>query len=194
MIHNTLNFIGFQVCWFACVLGAASGLHWAGVMAVSVWVITHLMLALSKSDPGYSIRSEITLLIVAALVGYLLDSLLTISGCITFIDDSAWGRPSTLWMTAMWVNFATTLNHSMSWAVKHPYIGIALGFVGGPLAYWAGHQFGAIQLAKPMAASLTLIAIEWATAMALFTSLTRKINPFTASSNTLKTESAEASL
>ena len=37
------NFVGFQLCWFACVLGAARGHEWLGPLSVARflgWALT----------------------------------------------------------------------------------------------------------------------------------------------------------
>ena len=35
MTHPLVSFVAFQVCWFACVGGAARGLPWLGPLAVA---------------------------------------------------------------------------------------------------------------------------------------------------------------
>jgi len=37
-----LNFILFQIAWFACVLGAANAMPWLGVLVTVVILIWHL--------------------------------------------------------------------------------------------------------------------------------------------------------
>jgi hypothetical protein len=61
----------------------------------------------------------------------------------------------------MWMLFATTLNVSLRWLRRYPLAAIALGAIGGPLAYWAGARLGAMEFAAPVAATAAL-AFGWA--------------------------------
>jgi hypothetical protein len=44
MIGKIVNFVGFQSGWFACVLGAAAGCPWLGLVVVAGVVALHLAL------------------------------------------------------------------------------------------------------------------------------------------------------
>ena len=44
------------------------------------------------------------------------------------------------WMLALWIAFATTLNHSMRWLMHRPVVAAIGGAVFGPLAYLAGRN------------------------------------------------------
>ena len=48
----------------------------------------------------------------------------------------------------MWMNFALTLNHAMAWLKGRPVVGLILGAIGGPLAYFAGAKLGAASPAR----------------------------------------------
>jgi len=74
------NFLLFQLAWFACVLGAANGLPWAGPAVVATVAIVHLR---SVPEP----RAETMLLISAAMVGTVFDSLLVSTGWLTYPSD-----------------------------------------------------------------------------------------------------------
>ena len=47
-----------------------------------------------------------------------------------------WAAAAPVWIVAMWIGFALTLNHSLSALKRHPGIAVTFGLVGGPLAYW----------------------------------------------------------
>ena len=49
------------------------------------------------------------------------------------------------WMVALWGAFATTLNHSLRWLTRRPVFAALFGAVGGPIAYSAGVQLGALE-------------------------------------------------
>ena len=61
-----INFILFQIGWFACVVGAAKQMPWLGVMVVLAIVIWHLSQA---KQP----KLEVYLLILTLIIGAIYD-------------------------------------------------------------------------------------------------------------------------
>src|SRR5690349_5709830 len=68
-----LNAAAFQAGWLACVLGAAHGLPWGGIVVAAAIVAWH---ALRARQP----REELKLVALAVAVGALADSALAASG------------------------------------------------------------------------------------------------------------------
>jgi hypothetical protein len=157
--HTLVNFAAFQVGWFACVLGAAHGIPWAGPVAVVQVIALHLVLA---ENPVRETR----LICLALVMGFVVDSLLAASGWLRYASP----LPSTLlapyWILAMWALFATTLNVSLHWLKGHAGLSVLLGAVLGPLSYIAGQRLGALEFADFRAGALAL-AVAWALAMPL---------------------------
>jgi hypothetical protein len=65
-----------------------------------------------------------------------------------------------LWMAALWMNFASTLDYSLAWMQGKPVLAAVFGGVGGPLAFVAGEQLGAIVLVDRVL-SLGVIGAGW---------------------------------
>jgi len=62
----------------------------------------------------------------------------------------------------IWIGFALTLNHSLRFLHDRPWLGLALGAVAGPFAYWiAGTSWGAVRFAEPVATPLVALALAW---------------------------------
>ena len=163
MTHPLVSFVAFQVCWFACVGGAARGLPWLGPLAVAVYAAGHL-----RTIPYRAARTrQACLLGAAGAVGYAADSVLVLSGVLTFPPHAVLGRPSTVWMVALWVLQAAILGGVMSWMRGRFLLAAAVGAVGGPLAYLAGERLGAAVLGPSHAAAFAAIGVEWALAMPL---------------------------
>jgi len=101
----------------------------------------------------------------AAVLGYVADSTLALSGLLAFPPGARLGAPSPVWMVALWMNFAATLGVSLKWLQSRPFIGTLLGAVGGPLAYWAGQDLGALRIAGWP--GLAAVAAVWAAATPL---------------------------
>jgi hypothetical protein len=163
MTSPIVSLVAFYLCWFACVGGAARGVPWVGPLAVALYVILHL-----RTIPSGAERTrQAWLLAAAGGAGYAADSILVLSGVLTFPPHAVLGWPSTVWMVALWVLQAAVLGGVMSWMRDRFVLAAALGAVGGPLAYLAGERMGAAMLGPARPVALAAIAVEWALAMPL---------------------------
>jgi hypothetical protein len=168
--RNLVNFVAFQAAWFACVLGAANGLALAGTLAVVAAVALHLWLA-QRATP------ELRLIGAATAIGFVWDSLVVLLGLMTYPTGTIVPGLAPHWIVAMWALFATTLNLSLGWLKGRPMLATALGAIGGPLAYYAGHRLGAIEAADlPLA--LFVQGVGWACLMPVLTWLAARWNGF----------------
>jgi len=149
-----VNVLLFQAGWFACVLGAAQGLPWIGVLVTALVVGWHLARA---TQP----RRELALLAVAAAVGAVFETLLVQAGWVRFETGVLVEGLVPYWMVTLWVVFATTLNVSLRALRPHLLISALLGAIGGPAAYYAGARLGALEFGATGAA-LVALAIGWA--------------------------------
>ena len=177
-MNLAVNFVAFQLGWFACVLGAANGMPWAGPLVVLGVVALHLA---RVPRP----RPELRLIAVSMALGLLVDSLLLATGWLSYPagpwlpgpwQSNPWqSNLAPYWIVAMWALFATTLNVSMGWLRGRPLLAVLMGAVGGPLSYLAGEKLGGIELTAP-AAALTALAVAWAVAMPLLMKLAERFD------------------
>ncbi|MFT5453001.1 MAG: hypothetical protein ACI9N9_002499 [Enterobacterales bacterium] len=124
-IKLIINAISFQVVWFICVQG--NNLNAA--------LATIVMLSLQQLI--FKINLKVwPLLIAFSLLGYLGDSVIARLLLIEYSDNLNPLAP--LWLLSLWLSFATTLNHSMKWLFKTPYLTICLALFIVPLSYLAG--------------------------------------------------------
>ncbi len=146
------NVVAFYVCWLACVLGAARGYPWLGPLAVALFLAVQWWW-------GFVGRTHRRLILLAMVLGFLLDSCLSALGWYQFLTNpaGAWWAPA--WMVALWANFALALPISMSWLRGRLLASAGLGALGGPISYLAGERLGAILLAD---GALWLLAVVWA--------------------------------
>ena len=98
-----VNFVAFQVGWFSCVLGASNGYPLAGPIVVLLVTALHLSFA-------YEPRKELSLILIAAVVGACFDSLVVQTGWIAYPNGILLDGTAPYWIVAMWLLFATTLN------------------------------------------------------------------------------------
>lgn len=170
MLSTLANAIGFQLVWFAAVIGAARGLPWLGPLAA-------LAFAAAVLGWGGRRREDLSLLAVALPLGFALDTLWIRSGLVAFA--SPWpGGVAPPWIVAMWLGFALTLNHSLARLRDLPWLAAALGALGGPLAYLgAARGFGAASLGDEPLATLAALSLAWAAALTLLFRAARSFAP-----------------
>lgn len=157
------NLIGFQIGWFACVLGAAYGYPLLGPLVGLPVLGLHLLWQADRS-------TEIMLMLAATVIGSAYDQLLLSLGLVSYsasIWNTAW---LPIWMITLWVLFATTLNVSLKWMHGRYPLASLLGCIGGPLAYWGGEKLGAIQWLHPLELLIAL-AVGWAILMPILVRL-----------------------
>ena len=172
MVRTIVNFVLFQVCWFASILGAAQGYPIVGPVVVGAAVIGQFLWRRGRV-------TEFALYGAAALAGVVFDTGLEQIGALSFeeqADALRIGVP--LWMIGLWVSFAATLPQSLAWLRSRLGLSVVLGAVGGPLAYWGGQSFGAVTLGSesistPLAVGL--VAAEYAIATPLLVLISNRV-------------------
>jgi hypothetical protein len=148
-----INFLAFQAGWFAAVLGGANHLPWLGVAAAVAVVAIHLQWV------DRPLR-ELQLIAIAALLGTAWESLLVTLGWLSYPSGTLIEGTAPLWIIAMWIMFATTLNVSMRWLKQRRLLSALLGAMAGPLAFYGGHSLGGVKFSEPWLA-LTMLALGW---------------------------------
>jgi hypothetical protein len=166
MKYHLVNFVVFQAGWFSCVLGAANGMPWLGLIAVAVAVTLHLKMAANT-------QGEIQLIILAVTAGLIFDSLLMNSGWLLYPNGVLIPGIAPYWILAMWGLFATTLNVSMSWIKANIAVAALMGAIFGPLSYIAGQRLGGLQFIDTTA-SIVALAVIWMIAMPLLVVAARR--------------------
>ena len=179
------NLVGYQIVWFASVIGAGRGLWWPGVLAAGTFAVLHAGLYPQTSAQR---TADLRLMVMAVACGLLLDGGLVWSGLADYAADegalSVVGAPP--WILAMWAAFALTLRHSMGFLLGRPALALALGAVGGPLAYLgAARGWQAIAFAGPTSTTLATLAVGWGLAIPLLTMLAGRWSSATTSPTTV---------
>jgi hypothetical protein len=166
-----INLVAYQLGWFACILGAAYGAPLIGTSIALTLVVFHLARAFNP-------LAELKLIVAAAGIGIVLDSLLVAFGLITFTSGNWIAGVAPHWMVALWMIFATTLNISLQWLKDRMLLAVIFGALGGPLAYFAGEKLGALRF-ELLALGMSAVAVGWAVAMGLLILLARRFNGIT---------------
>lgn len=165
------NLVGYQCVWFAAVIGAGRGLWWPAVIVAALFALLHL--ALHPQTPARR-AADFRLMAVAIGCGLLLDGGLASSGLAVYAADDVVipGIGAPLWIVSLWAAFSLTLRHSMTFLLHRPWVGLAFGVIGGPLAYLgAARGWQAIAFVEPRWMALVALAIGWGIAIPLLTTL-----------------------
>lgn len=157
------NILGYQAVWFAAVYGAGRGATWPAVLAAAVFAVWQLARSTQRA-------LEIRLIGVALVLGMLLDGALAFTGLLHYSASSPAVPPggAPVWILALWVAFALTLNQSLRWLRARPLVAVIFGALGGPLAYAAAARVaGAVTFAAPAWQPLACLAAGWGAAVLL---------------------------
>jgi hypothetical protein len=148
------NLVLFKLGWVACVMLAAAGQPVMATLVVAAVVMAHLATVPVKSK-------ESMLLVSAAVIGMTWESLLVRFGIVSYPGYTDAAALAPYWIVAMWVLFATTINHGLRWIKRSWIVASAAGLIGGPLAFYSGAQLGAVEFSNTLLA-LVSIGVGWA--------------------------------
>lgn len=158
-MKNLINFIAFQIVWFAAVAGAAKSIWWAGPLALVIFAIYHF-------GRGVAVRGDFKLMWVALALGFVTDTLMATSGLSTYSAPIPTAPLAPLWILSLWAGFALTLNHSLHYLASRPLIVAPLAAMVGPISYYgAGRVWGAVNIAPPVWNALVVLGLCWLVSM-----------------------------
>lgn len=157
MILKLADFLLFQVAWFACVLGAARGQEAPGVLIAIACLAAHVLIHEHRGR-------EVLLLITVGVAGTAIDGLLKLGGLTFYTSDIPWWPAAfaPLWITVVWIAFASLLRHSLAWLIHRPVLAAILGAAGGPLSFASGARMDAVGLHSNAWITLAALGIIYA--------------------------------
>ncbi len=160
-----INLSAFQATWFAFVWGGAKGYWWLGfvfLVPFAAW-----QLAVTRWP-----RADLTLIAIAMIAGIIVESALVQSGQFRYASPVPWSNWAPAWMVGLWINFALTINHTMTFLRGRPIVAIVLGAVAGPLAYYgAGRGFDALTLTGSAWVAFGAVGLVYAVVTPLMSAL-----------------------
>lgn len=161
------NFIGYQLVWFAAVMGAGRGVAWPGIVAALTFTAWRLAV-------GYERTLDLRLIAVALACGMLIDGVAASMRLIHYAAAAPALPPggAPLWILALWTAFALTLTRSLAWLAGRTWLAALLGAFGAPAAYLsAARGWHAVIFAPPEWRGLVWLAAGWAAATAALVAL-----------------------
>ncbi|MFT5706648.1 MAG: hypothetical protein ACI9ES_000935 [Oceanospirillaceae bacterium] len=145
--RNWANLISFNLIWTLSVFLGNGAL---------VFVVPLLIIHFSLVSERVI---ELKIVITSAIVGYSVDCLLTLLGFFSFEQVQG---VTPLWLAVLWISFAATLRHSLSFFADKLLFASICGAIAGGTAYVMAARFGAVELALSQMLSFVLLAVIWA--------------------------------
>jgi len=161
MKKTLLNLAIFQVGWLVCVVGG----NLYAVVYTAIALLIHHRYVLEKN-------SEWQLIAIVTVVGSLWDMLMTLGGMVHYADAGLLGIP--VWLVCLWVLFATTFMHALSWLSRYLWVAAVFAAVMGPASYWFGSELSDAYFGAPILTSLVVMAVGWSTLFPAGIYLTRR--------------------
>ncbi|NVK54462.1 MAG: DUF2878 domain-containing protein [Alteromonadaceae bacterium] len=158
-----VNFAGFQLLWWLLILGQSQYV-WLALALIA----THIALC-------SAVLKELLVIVSIGVIGAVVDGVLTLFGVYIF-TPSPQILLIPLWLVCLWMAFAATLRHSLSY-LRHKYwLAALLGAMGGPASYLAGMKFDAVQFGPDVFIVTAILAGIWACLMPLLFYISNEID------------------
>ena len=140
-----LNMLGFNLAWF--------GLIFFGNTFIP---ISLLMIVLHLSMFS-NINNEMRLVILVTVIGVSVDSFLHFFGFFIFPDSTS----MTPWLVILWVCFACTICHSLTFLSPSVILQAVVGAIFSPLSYIAAQKIGAVNFGYSLLTTYITLALIW---------------------------------
>jgi hypothetical protein len=150
--------IGYQLVWFAAVIGAEHGLPWPGLVGMLIYASIQIGLT-------GQLKTHLSLMATAIVMGCVVDGGLAWSGLAHY--RAPWPSPSfaPLWIVSLWATFSLTFTISLAYLQKRLWVAVLFGAIGGPVAYLsASRGFHVVTFADPSWHGLFFLGAGWAIA------------------------------
>ena len=160
LIKGFCNIIFVNIGWLACIIGAARGYPWLGLVVVPILFVIHITMI-----ERHKIGKIFIIALTTITIGFFMDTTLIIAG---MLEPNRWLMPApftTIWDIMIWANFSLTLDMSLRFLQKRPLSAAFLGAIFAPGTYYAGDRLGALNFSEPVFRSFIWIGVLWFFAM-----------------------------
>lgn len=153
LINSGLFYLG----WILTIRFVLNDMLWQGPLLNLAIILLHI-----ARSPRRIFES--TLVFTLPLIGLAFDSTLTLLGILRFegpYSCCSWLPP--LWVSSLWALFATSINHSLSWAGSNTLLAILVGGIGGAFSYLAAIKVGAAHFLINDYLGIAFLVAAWGT-------------------------------
>ena len=155
-----INMLWMQALWFGAIIGAAHEQLWLApilLMGFAFW----------EFRPDRRVYGDFQLMLVAVLIGLILDTIWIKLGWIEFADAWASSERAPLWILLLWAGLALTLNHSLAWLQSRLVLAAVLSGLSSPLSYLGAARLGALDIVTESWWWIAGLGLSWALVLPL---------------------------
>jgi len=122
-----------------------------------------------------ALRRDLLPVAACIAIGFLCDSVFAATGLVRYASPGPWPQLAPMWIVALWAGLGLTLQHSLAFLQSRLWLAALLGAVAAPMSYYAAARaWQAIDLAQPLAMTLSILAITWALVLPLVVLIARR--------------------
>lgn len=165
-MNNIINIVALKLTWLAAVIGASKGMVLPSLVAVACFALWQL-------TQNRRHENDFLFICIAFVIGFILDSAWQAFGLIDYASGFSFIAP--IWILCLWIAFAMTFNHSLSWLKTRPILAVLFGMIGAPVSYYAGHKLGALNYPNSITQASVFLGVSWGL-IVLFFSQFEKMN------------------
>lgn len=148
------NFVWFQSIWFLAVFT-----QYQFFLVICALVAAHFLFIRHRKKEAFCV-------LPVAFFGCFVDICLTFAGFFQFSEHILFINIP-YWLVALWIGFAATLGHSLSYLQNRFPLAVILGAISAPMSYWAGNRFGAVEFPLGLLFTMVVLACVWAVLLPL---------------------------
>lgn len=149
------NLVFLNLLWPVHIFSAAAGMAWPGPLLVLCYGIWQLHAR--NRAPG-----DRRIVLVALLVGLLLDSLWVQTGLFRFAADWPGHGFAPLWIISLWAGMALCFNHSLSIVRRHLFLAGGFAMIFSPVSYYLASRIGAVTWIGDTLNVVVATGLSWA--------------------------------
>lgn len=132
----------FQLSWPACVVGAAFGQVWPGILLVGAFALWQL-------SPRRIHPADPVTILMFVVTGIVLDSFWPRLGIVEYATAVPFSGFAPLWLVLLWTALGLTVHHSLAVFRTRWKLFVLLAMIGSPLSYTAAAGLGAVTWTAP---------------------------------------------
>jgi hypothetical protein len=159
-LNNGINMLWMQALWFGAIIGAAQQLFWLAPVVMACFICWEFR-------PARRVYGDVQLMLVAVLIGLILDTTWVKLGWIDYADNLDLSERAPLWILLLWAGLALTLNHSLAWLQSRLVLAGVLSGLSSPLSYLGAARLGAVDIISESWLWAVVLGFSWAVTVPL---------------------------
>ena len=149
------NIIGFYLCWWISIFGAANNNNFIGPIFVLIFLLVHFLYVVNQ-------KNEIIFILICFFIGLFVETCFLKFNVIDYrgyLPNKFNIAP--LWVVFLWMCFGSSISQSFKWAKGNYFYLSLLGVVSGPIIYVSATKVEALYFNFSIYFNLMSVSIAW---------------------------------